>query len=308
MSPPNRSRSSRTPPATRSGFVVLVGRPSVGKSSLVNALVGQKVTIVSPRPQTTRRRILGIVTRPGVQLILVDTPGLHQPRHRLGERLIESTRRAIAGADQAWWVVDLSRPPSSDDRLALSLLREKALPVRLVANKSDRVAPRQQTRALTPYQALGSFTDVSIVSAQTGNGLDDLLALTLAQLPPGELLYPEDEITDQTLRQIAAELIREQVLLQTRHEVPHATAVYLDEWIERSDQLTYIAATIYVERDSQKGILIGAGGQMLKAIGQAARRQIEMITDTQVYLELRVKCHQDWRRNENLLDELEYGV
>jgi len=280
----------------------------VGKSSLVNVLVGQKVTIVSPRPQTTRRRILGIVTQPGVQLILVDTPGLHRPRHRLGERLIESARRAITGADRAWWVVDLSRPPSPDDHLALSLLRERSLPVRLVANKSDRVAPRQQAKALASYQALGPFADVNVVSAQTRAGLDELLQMTLAQLPPGELLYPPDEITDQTLRQIAAELIREQVLLQTRQEVPHATAVYLDEWIERNAQLTYIAATIYVERESQKGILIGAGGQMLKAIGQAARPLIEMMTDTQVYLELRVKCYQDWRRNENLLDELGYGL
>jgi len=295
------------PPDHRSGFVAVVGRPSVGKSTLVNAFVGQKVAIVSDKPQTTRNRILGIVTRPDAQVIFVDTPGMHQPLHKLGERMLKTAREAVPDADVVLFVVDASVPPTEGDRLAAGFLGlGRHAPVLLVLNKMDRLRPDRVQAHVDAYRALGQFADWMMVSATRTDNLDKLLAMVLDRLPPGPRYYPEGQVTDVQERFIAAELVREQVLRLLRQEVPHAVAVVVDEFKERRPGLTYIVATVYVEKDSQKGIVIGSGGGMLKKIGQAARAEIEHMLEGKVFLELHVKVRPKWRRDDAALHEVGY--
>jgi len=296
-------------PSFRSGFIAVIGRPNAGKSTLINALLGQKIAAVSPRPQTTRRRQLGILTRPDAQLIFVDTPGIHTPRHKLGEFLNQEAEGALEGVDEILYIVDASSEPTEDDARIASLLKNTRTTLVLAANKIDLVPPEILPPRLEAYRALvRSDAKVIAISAARGDGLDALIdvLIGLCAVRPAE--YEEDQVTDSFEREIAADLVREAALLKLRDEVPHGIAVRMDEFKERDNGMVYIAATIFVERESQKGIVIGEGGKMLKAIGSAARKEIETMGGHKVYLELRVKVEKDWRNNENVLKRLGYRI
>jgi len=293
------------PPDHRSGYVAVVGEPNVGKSTLMNHYLGQKVAIVSPRPQTTRHRLLGILTRPDAQVIFLDTPGIHRPLDKLGEYMVETARRAILDADVVLWVVDSSTPPSPQEHEIASWLKEAPETV-LALNKMDLVPADSIPERAEAYHELLPQAEWLPITATTGEGCDRLLEVIVAKLPLGPRYFPEEQITDQQERFVVAELIREQALGLLFQEVPHAVAVMVEEFKERREDLVYIAATIYVERESQKGILIGKGGQMLKTLGAAARQQIEQFLERRVYLELWVKVRKNWRKDERELRRLGY--
>jgi GTP-binding protein Era len=296
---------NRVAPVHKSGFVAVVGKPNVGKSTLVNALVGAPVSIVTPKPQTTRRVIRGILTRPDAQIIFVDTPGIHTPQHKLGKVMVEAASGVLGEVDVIVFIVDGSRMPDAEDKRIGQMLKAKArAPILLVMNKMDNLRPEAVQAVTEAHWSIVKYDDWMRISATRQDNLDKLLDQILARLPAGPELYPTDIVTDQTIQAVASELIREQVLLQTRQEVPHAVAVAIDNWEDKRADLTHIAATIYVERDSQKGILIGAGGAMLKKIGQAAREQIEDWVGHQVFLELWVKVWARWREREDSLQKL----
>ena len=292
----------------RSGFVAVVGRPNVGKSTLVNRLLGQKIAIVSPKPQTTRNRLLGILTRDDVQVIFTDTPGIHRPKHRLGEALLATATETIPDADAVLWVVDVSEGPTDEDHQVAEVLADlpSSVPVILSMNKMDRVSAARLQAQVDAYAALAPGAVWMLTSAIHGENLDRLLSLVREAMPLGPRLYPADQVTDQQARFMAAELVREQVLLKLRDEVPHSVAVLVNEFKPRSEEMTYISAVVYVERDSQKLIVLGASGQMLKRIGMAARRQIEALLDTRVYLDLWVKVRPKWRTKDQELRRLGY--
>jgi GTP-binding protein Era len=300
----------------RSGFVAVVGKPNVGKSTLMNAYLGQKVAIVSPKPQTTRDRLLGILTLArergdpaDAQIVFVDTPGIHRPMHKLGKYMVETAIRAIPDADAVLFMVDASQPPGEEDRQIAEILKQRGpVPVLLVLNKADLLAPEEEEAAVEAYQALGPFEGSLLVSALRGDSLGALLAATIERLPLGPRYFPEEQVTDQQTRFIAAELVREQVLHHVRQEIPYSVAVIVDQFKARSEDMTYISATIYVERDTQRAILLGQGGQMIKRIGQDARQQIEELVGTRVYLELWVKVRKKWRQSEKELQRLGYAL
>ena len=296
----------RTPVAEgfRSGFVALVGKPNVGKSTLLNALLGQKIAIVSPKPQTTRVAQRGILNLEEAQIIFVDTPGIHDPRTKLGSFMVEQARRSIPDADVVCFVVDLSTPPNRTEQRIADLARRSRAPRILVLNKLDQ-RPRGGVNFLDAYRELAPWDMEVAVSALRRKGLETLVDELVRRLPVGPPLYPVDQITDQSEREHAAELVREQVLRFIEQEVPHGVAVEVEEWEEKG-QAVYIRMTIYVEKDSQKGILIGAAGAMLKRIGSGARRGIEETIGRQVYLELWVKVRPNWRDDSSSLHWLGY--
>lgn len=296
------------PPGHKSGFVAVVGRPNVGKSTLINHIIGQKVAIVSPKPQTTRSRILGILTREDAQVIFVDTPGLHRPRHALGQVMVSAATHAIPDADVVLFVADVSRRPTDGDRMIGQLIRKQTeAPVLLVLNKMDLLAGEKVQAHTEAYWEIAPYHQEWMMTIATrGVNLDKLLPLVIDALPEGPRYYPGDQITDQTERQVAAELIREQVLRHTRQEVPHAVAVVVEEFKERENGVVYIGADVFVEKDSQKGIIIGRKGQMLRRIGSTARREIERMTGGRVYLDLRVKVRKSWRRDRRELRRMGY--
>jgi GTP-binding protein Era len=303
-------------PDHRSGFVVVVGKPNVGKSTLMNAYLGQKIAIVSAKPQTTRNRLLGILTlekqrgdAADAQIVFEDTPGIHQPHHKLGEYMVETAISAIPDADLVLLLVDGSQPPDDEDRnIATILAGRRDLPVLLVLNKGDLLPPEEVEARLEQYQALGAFDGWFLISALRGDNRDRLLASIVEHLPPGPRYYPEEQVTDQQLRFMAGELIREQVLRHLREEVPHSVAVIVQDFKERTADLTYVSANIFVERDTQKGIVLGRGGNMIKRVGADARREIEDLVGTRVYLELWVKVKKKWRKDEQELRRLGYAA
>jgi GTPase len=297
-------------PDFRSGFIAILGKPNVGKSTLVNALLGQKIAAVSPRPQTTRRRQLGILTLPDAQLVFVDTPGVHAPRHTLGQFFNQEAEEALDGVDIVLFLVDASLEPDDEDRQAAGLLQAlKHRPDLLLGlNKIDKVPTQALELVQADYQALVPDAPALAFSAANRQGLKELLEALTARLPIRPAEFPEDQITDLYEKEIATELIREAALIFLRDEVPHALAVRLDEFSERENGNAYIAATLLVERDSQKGIVIGENAAMLKKIGSAARKEIEAMSGRKVFLELRVKVDKDWRDDENALRRLGYKI
>jgi GTP-binding protein Era len=290
----------------RAGFVSVLGKPNAGKSTLMNAYLGQKVSIVSPKPQTTRRRVLGILTLDRAQIIFVDTPGIHTPVHKLGEVMVNTALQAIPDADVLLWLVDASQSPGAEDRQIAGLLIERGqgIPLILGLNKSDLVPQEERVSRAQAYLDLIQPERWFWVSATEGENREEMLLSIERYLPLSPCFYPEDQVTDQTERAIAAELIREQVLRHTFQEVPHAVEVRVDEFTVRSQALTYIYATVIVERSTQKGILLGQGGRMIKNISRAARQEIEQLLDTHVYLDLWVKVHPKWRHKEAELARL----
>ncbi|MGC9521661.1 MAG: GTPase Era [Anaerolineae bacterium] len=298
------------PEGHKSGFVALIGRPNVGKSTLVNALVGHKVAIVSRKPQTTRSRVTGIRTRPDHQLIFVDTPGIHQkPPHQLNKLMIEEALAAIPDSDVLLFVVDVSTNPRREDRYIATLLKEKGetRPVIFALNKMDLLPlDRAEARIEAYWSLLPTYADSMPISALRGTNLDRLLDRLLDYIPEGPRYYPGDQVTDQTEHQIAAELIREAVFKHTREEIPHASAVLIEDYHERENGVFYVAARIWVERDSQKAIVIGKNGQRLKQIGIDARAELERLIGGHVYLDLWVKVQPRWRDHMARLRELGY--
>ena len=296
----------------RSGFVCILGRPNAGKSTLLNALVGEKLAIISPKPQTTRNRIQGIVHIPkhkgkdGGQIVLIDTPGVHKPDTSLGRKMMVEVREALEGCDLVLMIVDVAQKLDARDQFALDLLKHAKPKTFLLLNKIDLIPDKSKLLPkIEEYRKLYDFAEVIPISALKRKGLDDLLNTVLAALPAGPAYFPEDEITDQPSRFMAAEIVREQVLLHTSEEIPYATTVIVDSF-EEEKRLTRIAATIYCEREGQKGILVGKGGRMLKKIGTAARMQLERMLGTKVFLELYVKAEPGWRDSRQFVEELDW--
>jgi GTP-binding protein Era len=298
--------------AFHSGFVCILGRPNAGKSTLLNALVGERLAIISPKPQTTRNRILGVVNIPkqgkraGAQVILIDTPGVHKPDSSLGRKMMVEVREALEGCDLILLIVDVTKRLGGEDEFALKMAQQTGTPVFLLLNKVDLLRDK---KALLPiiegYRKLHDFKEVIPLSALKKDGLDLLLEKLVEALPAGPQYFAEDQLTDQPMRFMAAEIVREQVLLATKEEVPYATTVVVDQF-EEGPKLTRVAATIYCEREGQKAILVGKGGQMLKKIGTAARHNIERMSGTKVFLELFVKVQPGWRDSRAFVDELDW--
>jgi GTP-binding protein Era len=289
-----------------SGFVSLLGRPSTGKSTLLNSLVGTKLAIVSDKPQTTRALIQGVLTLPAAQIVFLDTPGIHKPDSLFNRRMMESVQSALGERDLLLFLADASQPFTEADEAAIALLPEGGTPVFLVLNKIDRLRDKGRLLPLIErYKAAYDFAEYLPVSALTGANLDDLRAAIVARLPEGPAYFPPDYITDQPERFLAAELIREKILRETRDEVPHAVAVLVDQW-EEKPKLLRISATIYVEREGQKGIVIGSAGSRLKQVGAAARQEMEAFFGRKIFLELFVKVQPRWRESPRFLSELDW--
>ncbi len=287
-----------------SGFVTLIGRPNAGKSTLTNQLVGEKVAIISDKPQTTRNTIRGIYTDERMQVVLLDTPGVHKPKFKLGERMMNSVNDALAGCDIILYLVDVTESFGAGEEYILSMLQKDApkTPVFLILNKIDLFKKEQLLPLISFYADKYSFAEIIPLSAFSGENKDSLLEAIYKLLPEGPCYYPPDTVSDLPENMLVAELIREQALRLTTDEVPHSIAVTVSELEERDNGLLYIGANIYVERDSQKGIIIGKQGAMLKKIGAAARWEIEKIFGCRVYLDIRVRAKKDWRNNTGLLD------
>jgi GTP-binding protein Era len=296
----------------RAGFASLVGRPNAGKSTLLNRMVGTKVAIVSDKPQTTRNRIVAVKNLEGGQIVFVDTPGIHRPLHRLNVRMVDAAVETLREVDVVALIFDASTKPGSGDAYVSNLLKNIQVPVVLVLNKIDLVAKAKLLPLMQEAQGWHDFAAIVPVSAETGDGVDGLERVLLEQLPESEPIYPEDFLTDQAERTLVAEIVREKVLHNTRHELPFSTAVIVDQFDETERDpsatskkgLLRLYCTIYVETESQKPIVIGRGGDMVKRIGTEARKELESFFDTKVFLDLRVKVDPDWRDNDRTLDQL----
>ncbi len=294
----------------RSGYVGVVGRPNVGKSTLVNQILGQKIAAVSPRPQTTQRNQLGIVTTEQYQLILIDTPGIHRPVTKMGDFMNESALGIFSDVDVILWIVDISVKPFAEDfniaqKIRALNLQENTL---ISLNKADLMAERDLEKAAQNYRELLPEAESWLISAQTAAGVDRLLERLIERIPVGPEYFPEDQITDLYERQIAADLIRESLLINLSEEIPHTIAVRLDEYKDRSETNAYIRATLLLERESHKPIVIGKNGTMIRKIGEYTRTEIEKLTDRKVYLELNVKVEKNWRNNPEVLRALGYFI
>lgn len=292
----------------RSGFVLLWGRPNVGKSTLLNAILGRKVAIVTPKPQTTRNRIAGVLTTKTAQFVFVDTPGIHAPHDALGEYMLATAREALPDADAILFIVDASSPPQGADREAARLLESVEAPTLLVLNKIDLVSEETLAVRQEEYARLGSFSDIIAISAVRKAGTRRLLRRTEELLPIGPMYYPAEMVSDHPDSFLIAELVREQALLQTQKEIPYSLAVLVEEMAPRPEELIYVRAVLYVERDSQKKILIGQGGKKLREIGKAARIQAEDLLGKRIFLDLWVKVRERWRDDESVLARFGYPI
>jgi GTP-binding protein Era len=293
----------------KSGFVSLVGRPNAGKSTLLNRLVGVKVAIVSDKPQTTRNRILAVQNYPDGQIVFLDTPGIHRPLHRMNVRMVDLAMQAMRDVDLVALLVDASEPAGGGDRYLLELLKDVQLPVMLVLNKIDLISKPKLLPLIDRYRSEHAFVEIVPVSALTGEGVDDLQKTMLSHLPEGAPLYPPDYLTDQPERTYAAEIVREKLLQYTRDELPFTTAVVVDQFDEpeprpKGKGLIRVYCSILVESDSQKPIVIGRQGDMIKRIGTEARQELERFFDAKVFLDLHVKVRERWREDERVLDQL----
>jgi GTP-binding protein Era len=290
------------------GYVALIGKPNVGKSTLMNWIVGQKVSIVSNKPQTTRRRVIGIAQSDDYQIAFVDTPGIHEPHTRLGRAMVESARGALSDVDLILYVADVSHKPNDEDREIARLLKQSPIkcPILVCLNKMDRLKAEFVVQNVDEYCSLLNCNDYMLTAAIRGNNVDKILDMILERLPEGEPVYGPDDFTDQSSRFMTAELVREKILIATRQEIPHATAVSIDDWQEPESGTLRISASIYVEKQSQRAILIGKQGQFVKNVGTLARAEIEALLGRPVFLELYVKVRADWRMNPRMLHEMEY--
>jgi GTP-binding protein Era len=293
-------------PVRHAGFVTVVGRPNVGKSTLVNRLVGRKVAIVSDKPQTTRNRILAVLNRPDGQIVLFDTPGIHKPQHELNRRMVSTAVKSIGQGDLVLWMVEVDEPYGPGDRYVRDTLKRSGRPVILGINKIDTVPRPHVLPVIAAWKDHLAFVEVVPLSARDGQNVDRLADLLVRHLPEGPDLYPEDFLTDQPERFFVAEMVRERILHHTREELPYSAGVVVESFKEE-EKLVRIQATIYVERDGQKAIVIGKGGSMLKTIGTEARAQIEEFLGAKVFLGLFVKVRESWRENEGLLSEMGLG-
>lgn len=290
----------------RSGFVALIGRPNAGKSTLLNRLIGQKIAITSDKPQTTRNKILGVISGDNWQMVLLDTPGIHKPKDRLGESMVKLAMNTLSEVDAIYYLIDASVPFGGGDAYIISKLNSVNTPVFLILNKIDLLEKKQLLPLIDFYRHKREWQEIIPISALQGENTATLLDVTRGYLLPGPQYFPADTLTDQPERMLIAELIREKVIEATRDEVPHSLAVNVDLLEPRGNRLVYVGATIYVERDSQKGIVIGKNGRMLKAVGSKARAEIENLLGSKTFLELWVKVKSDWRNREGMLRELGY--
>ena len=302
----------------KTGFVSLIGRPNAGKSTLLNRLVGTKLAIVSDKPQTTRTRILGVRNYPGAQVVFVDTPGIHRPLHRMNVRMVDAAVETIGEVDVLGLVVDVTEPPGKGDRYVLDIVKDAKAPVFLSLNKIDLIRKNRLLPLIQQYAGLGTFAEIVPVSATTGDNVDRLEKAIIERLPEGEPMYPADYLTDQPERFFAGEIVREKLLQFTRDEIPFSSAVVVDRFeettappraggssaAEKDVELLKLYCTIVVDRESQKAIVVGRGGEMIKRIGTAAREDLERFFDTRVFLDLHVRVKSEWREDEHVLNDL----
>lgn len=292
--------------AHKSGFIAIVGRPNVGKSTLLNRIVGQKIAIMSDKAQTTRNKIQGIYTTPEAQIVFIDTPGIHKPKHRLGDFMVETAYSALREVDATLFMISADQKRGRGDDFIIERLKTMNSPVYLVINKIDTVHPDQLLGIIEDYSNQMTFAEVVPISATEGNNVNHLIDVLVDQMPEGPQYFPDDQVTDHPEYFIVSELVREKVLLLTRDEIPHSVAVVVDSMKRDENDKVHIQATIIIERDSQKGIIIGKGGKMLKQIGTKARQDIEHLLDDKVYLELWVKVQKDWRDKKVHLQDYGY--
>ncbi|CAM4519975.1 GTP-binding protein Era [Paenibacillus endophyticus] len=290
----------------RSGFVAIIGRPNVGKSTLMNHLIGQKIAIMSDKPQTTRNKIHGVYTTNDSQIVFLDTPGIHKPQSKLGNYMMQTAESALREVEAALFLIDASEGLGGGDRFIIEQLKKVKTPVFLVMNKIDKVEPEQLLPMITQYNDLHEFAEIIPISALKGNNVDTLLEQLSRYLPEGPQYYPADQITDHPEQFVCSELIREKILHMTREEIPHSIAVTIEDMRVKENGVVYIGAVIFVERDSQKGIIIGKKGDLLKEVGKQARKDIEALLGSRIYLELWVKVKKDWRNQERVLKDLGY--
>ncbi|MEF2247249.1 GTPase Era [Paenibacillus sp. IITD108] len=288
----------------RSGFVAIIGRPNVGKSTLMNHLIGQKIAIMSDKPQTTRNKIHGVYTTENTQIVFLDTPGIHKPQSKLGNYMMKTAESALKEVEAALFLIDVSEGLGGGDRYIIEQLKKTKTPVFLVMNKIDKVEPEALLPIIAQYNELYPFAEIVPVSALHGNNINTLIEQLTKYMPPGPQYYPADQITDHPEQFVCAELIREKILHLTREEVPHSIAVAIEDMRVQDNGVVYIGAIIFVERDSQKGIIIGKRGELLKQVGQKARHDIEALLGSKIFLELWVKVKKDWRNQERVLKDL----
>ncbi|MFB9325471.1 GTPase Era [Paenibacillus aurantiacus] len=288
----------------RSGFVAIIGRPNVGKSTLINEMIGQKIAIMSDKPQTTRNKIHGVYTADNYQIVFLDTPGIHKPQHKLGDFMNKSAVGTLGEVDAALFLIDAAEGLGGGDRFIIEQLKKVKTPVFLVMNKIDKIQPEALLPLITEYKDLHDFAEIVPISALQGNNISTLLQTLTKYLPEGPQYYPADQVTDHPEQFVVAELIREKILHMTREEVPHSIAVAIEDMKVQENGVVYIGAVIFVERDSQKGIVIGKQGAVLKEVGKQARKDIELLLGSRTFLELWVKVKKDWRNQDRMLKDL----
>ena len=292
--------------AFKSGFVAIIGRPNVGKSTFMNRVLGQKVAIMSDKAQTTRNKVQGVLTTDDAQIIFIDTPGIHKPKHVLGDYMMKVAKNTLREVDAILFMVNVEESIGRGDEFIIEMLKNSKTPVFLVMNKIDLIHPDELITEVEKYKDLLPFAEIVPISALQGNNVDKLVELISGYLPPGPMYYPKDQISDHPEHFIVAELIREKALHLTSQEIPHAIGVNVEKMLRQDDDKVHVEATIYVERDSQKGIVIGKQGKMLKEIGIRARQDIERLLGSKVYLELWVKVQKDWRNKPNFIRQIGY--